>query len=57
MGAVLGPSNDYFPNWGGAPDLCVQDDGSHTVPDGVPYYATLTDCCEYSTHYSFLFFI
>jgi hypothetical protein len=47
LGIVLGPSNKYFPNWSGAPDVCLLDDGSHTVPDGAPMYGTLTDCCEY----------
>jgi hypothetical protein len=47
LGIVLGPSNKYFPNWSGAPNVCLLDDGSHTVPDGAPMYGTLTDCCEY----------
>jgi hypothetical protein len=49
-GVVAGPTNKYFPNWGGSPNVCLLDDGSNTVPDGAPMFAGLADCC--ALHYS-----
>jgi predicted secreted protein len=49
-GVVLGPTNKYFPNWGGAPSVCLFDGGSNTVPTGAPLYNDLAACC--ATHYS-----
>ena len=49
MGVVQGPSNKYFPNWGGSPNICLFDDGSNTVPAGVPLFDDLKACCN--AHY------
>eukprot|EP00956_Cyclotella_meneghiniana_P017194 scaffold27816_cov72-Cyclotella_meneghiniana.AAC.2 len=48
--AESGPSNKYFPNWNGAPYVCLLDDGTHIVPESAPLYADLTSCCD--LHYS-----
>jgi predicted secreted protein len=50
MGIVIRSSGKYFPNWNASPNICLLDDGSHTLPAGAPLFADLATCC--SSHYS-----
>lgn len=43
---VTGPSNKYFPNWDGAAQTCLLDDGSNTIPFAAPLFDDLQSCCE-----------
>ena len=39
----------YYPNWGASPDVCLSTEDNPSVPAGTPVFANLYECC--AAHY------